>query len=269
LLLMWVVIACPLAVRESEMRGIGPWVQLAYLCAAFLGAVSFSFPLWLLHIIVTPQAPAFQAAVKKDKKEKKRKGAPADDEAPPSNEPALRSFWSTCVGGGLCSVLVLPLVVAHSRNSFIVALIVLHTVLLVPSAYRAIFPSPNPNGTGLIIQDYLAVAASSFMIHLANTARGVAGALESDTPLSTFFGATARNYCQASISIDAVLALFAGGAFVFAQRGRYVFLAYAFLWPLLSPAALFALHGASLEMERMAKKDAEAKKAAEAEEKKK
>jgi len=243
-LLSWVCVACPLVDAEARKKGLPPGLVALFVALAFLGAVSLAFPLLLLLLIL-----------------------PEDNEHDPSlparaPPPRIR-LWPICLFLAMASTAALPLTVAGPDWAFITALALLHSILVFPflvplaasSPPASNGSSPSPQSSGRA--QYLVLAAVCAALHLASlaaAARNAAASQPADaaspakapTPASIVWqllSATRRNHCQASISIDAVLASLAGAGYMLARGGRWAvpFVAAA---PLVSPAASLALFAA-------------------------
>jgi hypothetical protein len=245
-LLSWVCVACPLVDAEARRKGLPPRLVALFIALAFLGAVSHAFPLLLL-LLVLPENNTHDPKLL----------------APPPL--GRKRLWPTCLFLALGSTAALPLTVAGPAWAFITALALLHCILILPflvqlpalTAPRPSMSSASPHPYARA--QYLTLAAVCCALHLASLAAAARDAFASHTADAASQGtakasaftsvvwhllsATRRNHCQASISIDAVLASLAGAGYMLARGGRRAvpFVAAA---PLVSPAASLALFAA-------------------------
>ena len=124
-LLCWVVAACPLAQRAAAQRGLGPWLVLAHVVAAFAGAVSLGFPLLFAQLLLAPPPPPHPH--------------PPGRAAPRHVAPWV---WPACSLVSLASVLAVRASVGGPRVVFIAALAAVHVLLVAPFALACRAPPP-------------------------------------------------------------------------------------------------------------------------------
>ena len=250
MLLCWVTVACPMAHAEARRRGLSPGVVLAYICTAFLGAVSLAFPLLLTRLVLG--------------------GTPSVKTTGGASASALtgwqRWLWLVCALCSLASIAALPICVHTSRPGFIAALAVVHVVLALPYAHDAVrsafatSPASPSSRDSAPSQDGLpaamrALAASTAVLHACATAAAVP-VLRAASPhppwtlaaLGEFaralVAAAGHNVCQASISIDAALSAICGLLFLLAishRQDRTHAIVCCVLSPAIGPAAALAL----------------------------
>jgi hypothetical protein len=211
-LLLWVTVACPMVHAEAARRGMPARLALCYVAVAFLGAVSLAFPPLLAHLSLLPPSPGGRS--------------------PPRRRARL---WGACAAASLLSVLALPVGVHASRSVFIGALLVVHLVLVAPLVAWA---ADSGSGAGVgrharssSVRGVTVFGPSEFGVLTWLTAvlhlHALATALLSNRTVARggaiafmrSFGealllATTRNDCQASISIDSVLAGLIGIAYM-------------------------------------------------------
>ena len=237
-LLCWVTVASPVAHVEVARRRMPARIALAYICVAFLGAVSLAFPLLFAHLLSL--AP---------------RGKPVLREASASGRGS--QLWPMCVGAALAAIVAMPLSVHDARPVFILALVIVHVVLALPYA-RAALTRPKSKVDNGATAAALALSPGALRVlagltaalHLYATASALTQ-LRSGTTHESFMslardlvGAAASNVCQASIAIDAALSSVAGIAFMLlsAEPDEIVHAsACCLLSPFIGPAAGLAL----------------------------
>jgi hypothetical protein len=224
---------------------------LAYICVAFLGAVSVAFPLLFAHLLAL---------------------VPPRTRTPPPPSTARHSWpWILCVSAALLSIVALPLTVHSHRALFIAALALVHGVLALPylgaalgAALTARAADGAADGAAALVSTSRALSPTALRVLACVTAAlhawaaaGAVAELRAGSPhelgaspaalaelARALVAAAARNVCQASIAIDAVLSTTAGLAFMAASAERdesaHV-LACCALSPLAGPAASLAL----------------------------
>ena len=218
-LLLWVTVATPMLHAEATRRGMSTLLVLSYVSVAFLGAVSLAFPMFMAHLLTLP-------VLAPDRK-------PA---ATANGHNALnRCLWPACVGASLVSIALLPWSVHASRATFIVSLVALHTVLVLPVARAAVLErvgvsssgSLRPEQSFLDARGYTYLAALCACMHVAFSARAIAQLWREGIDDKRWRGigsalvaAAARNVCQESITVDAVLSSLASAAFIVVGAGR-------------------------------------------------
>lgn len=246
-LLSWVCVACPLVDAEARRKGLSPNLVALFVALAFLGAVSLAFPLLFL-LLILPDGAALRD--------------PSHLAPPP---PGRVWLWPACLFLALNSTAALPLTVAGPSWAFITALALLHSILLFPFIVRFVAsaqPQPKMSSSSPLLSartPYLVLAAVCAALHLISLAaaardftyshpnppigRGTAIVASPSSILWHILSATQRNHCQASISIDAVLASLAGAGYMLVRGGKRAipFIAAA---PIISPASALALFAA-------------------------
>jgi hypothetical protein len=258
MLLCWVTVACPVGHAETTRRGMPARVALAYIAAAFLGAVSLAFPLYLSHLLILePTAePIGPNAI--------------------ATAAGKKWVWPACTLGSLLCIAVLPLSVRSHRPLFIGALAVVHVVLALPfllgslvtpaqqqapvakrtRAARVAAPPTQPT-VGLSPTALRVLAGCTAMLYLGASAVAARAFLAASPVSSTFehlsgfsrhlIVAAQRNVCQLSISIDAALSAIVGVAFMLlSARGaeRAIARRCCLLSLLIGPAAALGLFAA-------------------------
>ena len=261
-LLCWVVAACPLVQRAAVQRGLGPWLVLAHVVAAFAGAVSLAFPLLFAQLLLAPPPPPHPH--------------PPGRAAPRHVAPWV---WPACSLVSLASVLAVRASVGGPRVVFIAALAAVHVLLVAPFALACRAPPPPagrpvlppPPSRAAFLFFVLGLLCWAAHIHASgdafhallklvrrptmSDASGAKEANDAETAsflLSALFQAARRNDCQLSIAIDAALAAVAGSAYVLCaasprwSSGMVLFLVW--VSPATGPAATLALWAAGEAM---------------------
>lgn len=240
MLLSWVCVACLHVEIEGRRRRLPPALLLCFMMAAFLGAVSLAFPLLLL-LLATPVSPPVHGG-----------GIFLHN----------TFLWPMCLFLALASTALLPLTVSGPKGAFISALVILHLILILPFAYNLVPSSVSVQqqaSSSFVRRLYLTLACVCLPLHLGSLVvafqHSQQGFFSPSIPSAVtkaqlsamlwhLVSATWRNTCQASISIDAVLASLSGACYML-NRGGSKALIYVVASPLVSPGAALALFAAA------------------------
>ena len=213
-LLLWVAVACPMMHAEAVRHGMPMRLLLAHVVVAFCGAVSLATPIFFAHLLLLP--PPIPKRGRAASSASAREGAEVE-------------LWSTCTCASVISTVLLPLTVHTHRAVFIAALAVVHTVLALPAGWASVHEARWMRGTrpmaALPPVAFAKLAYVAAVLHVAALAAAAKAAIEHGATdpfgvLSSLIGATVRNECQASISIDAVLTSATGMVYMLCADSR-------------------------------------------------